>query len=248
MLCTLSKIYERLISDQLSEYFSHNFHNFLSAFRPSYGYQTTLLRIVEDWKEALDKDVYVGAILMDLSKAFDCLPHDLLIAKLEACGVSQGSCKLLESYLGQRNQRVKIGEFFSTWSTIINGVPQGSTLGPLLFNVFMSDIFYFIKHCSMYNYADDNTLSYCHKILEILKSVLQQESTILLDWFGDNQMQEMKDIQITNVNIKCEDNMKLLGVELDFKLNFDMQITKMCKKMFQVDTSVVVLFVLCLGV
>ena len=247
MLCTLSKIYERLISDQLSEYFSHNFHNFLSAFRPSYGCQTTLLRSVEDWKEALDKDVYVGAILMDLSKAFDCLPHDLLIAKLEAYGVSQGSCKLLESYLGQRHQRVKIGEFFSTWSTIINGVPQGSILGPLLFNVFMNDIFYFIKHCSMYNYADDNTLSYCHKIFEILKSVLQQESTILLDWFGDNQMQanpdkfqaisvgkktyaEMKGIQVTNVNIKCEDNVKLLGVELDYKLNFDMQITKMCKK------------------
>ena len=99
----------------------------------------------------------------------------------------------------------------------------------------------------MYNYADDNPLSYCHKILEILKSVLQQESTILLDWFGDNQMPanpdkvqaisvgkktyaEMKDIQIANVNIKCEDNVKFLGVELDYKLNFDMQITKMCKK------------------
>ena len=144
---------------------------------------------MEDWKEALDKDMYVGAVLMDLSKAFDCLPHDLLVAKLEAYGVSQGSCKLLESYLGQRHQRVKIGDFFSTWSKIIKGVPQGSILGPLLFNIFINDIFYFLKYCSMYNYADDNTLSYCHKILDILKSVLQQESIILLDWFGTNNKQ-----------------------------------------------------------
>ena len=247
ILPILSKIYERLISDQLSEHFNKIFHNFLSAFRPAYGCQTTLLRIVEDWKEALDKDMYVGAVLMDLSKAFDCLPHDLLVAKLEAYGVSQGSCKLLESYLGQRHQRVKIGDFFSTWSKIIKGVPQGSILGPLLFNIFMNDIFYFLKYCSMYNYADDNTLSYCHKILDILKSVLQQESIILLDWFGTNQMQanpakfqaisvgkktyaEMKNIQIAEVNITCEENVKLLGVELDYKLNFDTQITKMCKK------------------
>ena len=247
ILPTLSKIYERLISDQLSEHFNKIFHNFLSAFRPAYGCQTTLLRIVEDWKEALDKDMYVGAVLMDLSKAFDCLPHDLLVAKLEAYGVSQGSCKLLESYLGQRHQRVKIGDFFSTWSKIIKGVPQGSILGPLLFNIFMNDIFYFLKYCSMYNYADDNTLSYCHKILDILKSVLQQESIILLDWFGTNQMKanpdkfqaisvgkktnaEMKNIQIAEVNITCEENVKLLGVELDYKLNFDTQITKMCKK------------------
>ena len=102
ILPTLSKIYERRISDQLSEHFNKIFHNFISAFRPAHGCQTVLLRIVEDRKEALDKDMYVGAVLMDLSKAFDCLPHDLLVEKLEAYAVFQGSCKLLESYLGQR--------------------------------------------------------------------------------------------------------------------------------------------------
>ena len=89
----------------------------------------------------------------------------------------------------------------------------------------------------MYNYADDNTLSYCHKILDIHKSVLQQESIIiLLDWFGTNQMQanpdkfqaisegkktyaEMKHIQIAEVNITCEETVKLLGVELDYEHN-----------------------------
>ena len=74
ILPSLSKIYERLLGDQITTHFNEIFHSYLSAFRTSYGCQTTLLRIVEDWKEALDKNLYVGAILMDLSKAFDCLP------------------------------------------------------------------------------------------------------------------------------------------------------------------------------
>ena len=94
ILPTLSKIYERLLSKQLTEHFNSIFHDFLSAFRASYGCQTTLLRLVEDWKQALDNNMYVGAILMDLSKAFDCIHHDLLLAKLQAYGVSKHSCNL----------------------------------------------------------------------------------------------------------------------------------------------------------
>ena len=77
---------ERLLSEQLTEHFNSVFHDFLSAFRASYGCQTTLLRLVEDWKQALDNNMYIGAILMDLSKAFDCIPHDHLLAKLQAYG------------------------------------------------------------------------------------------------------------------------------------------------------------------
>ena len=76
ILPTLSKLYERVISDQLTSYFENIFNPFLAAFRPTFGCQTTLLRLVEDWKKALDDNLYVGAILMDLSKAFNCLPHD----------------------------------------------------------------------------------------------------------------------------------------------------------------------------
>ena len=84
ILPTISKIYERAIHDQLTTFFDNIFSPFLAAFRRGFGCQTTLLRLVEDWKLALDQHKCVAAILMDLSKAFDCLPHRLLLAKLEA--------------------------------------------------------------------------------------------------------------------------------------------------------------------
>ena len=88
--------------------------------------------------------MYVAAILMDLSKAFDCLPHNILLSKLAAYGLSGDSIKLLENYLSNRRQQVKIGDSLSGWSDIQKGVPQGSILRPLLFNVFINDIFYFV--------------------------------------------------------------------------------------------------------
>jgi retron-type reverse transcriptase len=109
---------------------------------------------------ALDDNKFIAAILMDLSKAFDCLPHNLLMLKLEAYGLSENSLKLLKSYLENRRQRIKIGNNYSEWDTLIKGVPQGSILDPVLFNVFINDIFHFVQDSTIYNYADDNALSY----------------------------------------------------------------------------------------
>ena len=90
ILPTISKLYERTIHDQLTEFFDNIFSLFLAAFRKGFGCQTTLLRLIEDWKTSLDQHTSVAAILMDLSKAFDCLPHELLLAKLEAYGLTGG--------------------------------------------------------------------------------------------------------------------------------------------------------------
>ena len=87
-----------------SLHFENIFHSFLAAFRPTFGCQTTLLRLVEDWKKVLDENLYIGAILMDLSKAFDCLPHDLIIEKLKPYGLTELSCQLMHSYLSGRKK------------------------------------------------------------------------------------------------------------------------------------------------
>ena len=114
------------------------------------GCQSTLLRLVEDWRKALDSHKYVAAILMDLTKAFDCLPHSLLLGKLSAYGLSDKSCSLVSNYLSNRKQRVKLGPHYSEWVNIVRGVPQGSILGPLLFNVVINDIFHFLdKSCPL---------------------------------------------------------------------------------------------------
>ena len=250
ILPTTSKIFERVIHEQLSEYLDDMFNPFLAAFRKGYGCQTTLLRLLEDWRSALDKHEYVAAILMDLSKAFDCLPHNLLLAKLQAYGVSQDAVKLIESYLSDRSQQIRMGSNTSDWENLTKGVPQGSILGPLLFNVFINDIFYIVEKCSLYNYADDNTLAYIHKKIGILHQVLVKESLSLIQWFENNLMKANPDkfqaicvgkrtfdaitsFQLGNTKITCEDKVSLLGVTLDVQLNFKDHISQICTKASQ---------------
>ena len=113
--------------------------------------------MLERWKKALDKSKIAGAILTDLSKAFDCLNNELLIAKLEAYGFSHTSLAYIYSYLSGRKQRTKVNNALSSWSNIEDGVLQGSILGPLLFNIYINDIFYFVSFGNITNYDDDNT-------------------------------------------------------------------------------------------
>ena len=131
----------------------------LSAYKRNYSTQHVLLRLIENWRHCLDENKVVGAVVMYLSKAFDCLSHELLITKLEAYGFNENTIKLVYSYLTNRKQSIKIKGSLSTLKCILSGVPQGSILGPILFNIFINNLFYFVGEENIHNFADDNTVS-----------------------------------------------------------------------------------------
>ena len=188
LLNTFSKFYETVIKDQLVLSMESYFSPMESAYRKNYSTQHVMTRLVEEWREHLDKNFVVGAVLTDLSKAFDCLAHDLLIAKLVAYGFSDTALRYIYWYLSNRKQCVRINNKFSNYQKIISGVPQGSILGPIFFNLSTNDIFFFVSDVSLHNFADDNTLSaFAEKILELI-DILQSGSEIVIDWFKNNKM------------------------------------------------------------
>ena len=119
--------------------------------------------MVEEWKTAVDKGGVFAALLTDLSKAFDCIPHDLIIAKLAAYDFDTNALKLTHNYLYNKKQRVKINSAYSIWKDIFFSVPQGSIVRPLLFNIHLCDLFCFLENIDIASYTDDNTLYLAQK-------------------------------------------------------------------------------------
>ena len=135
----ISKVYERILFKQIGTFIDNFFSNFQCSFREGYSTQQCLLALIEKWKSPVNKGKSFGAFLPDLTKAFDCLPYDLLIAKLYSYGFSLNAIQLIHSYLCNRRKRTKINESCSSREEILVAVPQGSISGPLLFNIFMRD-------------------------------------------------------------------------------------------------------------
>ena len=242
ILSPISKIYERILYNQLYNTFDDILSMSQCGFRKGFSAQHCLIVMLEKFKESIDKNGSWGALLTDLSKAFDCLLHELLIAKLEAYGFDYISLKLMYSYLNSRYQRVRINSKYSSWSEITCGVPQGSILGPLLFNIYLTDLFLFVSP-NICNYADDNSPYNTSKDSESVISHLENEAKLLLQWLQNNAFKANPDKSHLLLNsiddisafiggheIKNSNVVKLLGISIDNELKFNEHVSKLCKK------------------
>ena len=160
LLPTISKIFERIIHSQLQEYFNSN--NLLAeqqyGFRPNYSTEYTAVKLVDHISNTMDGHKIPGTIFIDLSKAFDPLSYDILLYKLKFYGISGLEHKLIASYLSNRKQYVMFNNKNSEFTEIRTGVPQGSILGPLLFNIYINDSFKVSNKLNFIMYTDDTTI------------------------------------------------------------------------------------------
>ena len=129
-----------------------------------------------------------GTLLMDLSKAYDCVNHKLVIAKLAADGLKESSLGLIQNYLLRRRQRVKIDSFLSGWLDIVLGVPEGSTLRPILLIIFINDLLHYINEVDVCNLADDRTLYKCGAGLELVSHKFEVDGNIAIHWLKNNDI------------------------------------------------------------
>jgi len=219
-----------------------------SGFRPHHSTQSSLIRLVDQLQQKIDKGETNAAVFIDTSKAFDSVSHQRLILKLKNLGVEGSELQWFTSYLTGRQQIVRVGKSLSPPLYIKTGVPQGSILGPLLFLVYINDLPDIFTSASVNLYADDTVIYAAGKSEKQLESVINEEMAKLTEWFQRNQLQlnqkktvlmlfgtkanvdRMRNLKITvgSEQIGTSESTKYLGVTLDSCLGFDSHIEKTC--------------------
>ena len=213
------------------------------GFRKGLGTQHCLLVMIEKLRKIRDDKRVFAAVFTDLLKAFDCISHELLIAKLNAYRFDVKSLKFILAYFTNRKQKTKIGSSFSDFLNILFGVPQGSILGPLLFIIYICDLFMEYDAIKFANYADDTTpCTYGQSFDEIIVK-LETDMSNICEWFHHNGFKANpgkfhfllspfveRPVKIMGSTIKASKEEVLLGVRIDSDLTFKEYVTSICSK------------------
>ena len=157
ILPTLSKVYERLIYNLMYPYSDKHFSKFQYDFRKGFNAQHCLITVIKNWYRSVDAAGQAGALLTSICKVFDCIDHNLLVTKYFAYGFDKNSLYFIYLYLKRRKKRSKINSSYSEFAGILFGVHKGSTMGPLLFNIYICDLFLEDNDIDISDYPDDNT-------------------------------------------------------------------------------------------
>ena len=217
ILPVLSKIFERVTLNQLTQYFEK--HDLLTGFQHAYrkfhGTVTCLFELLNEIYQLIDNKNKVAIVSLDLSKAFDTINHQLLIQKLKSFNLKSNATDFLQSYLSNRMQVTKLDRFTSTFEEVKSGVPQGSILGPFLFLCFVNDLPDVFKNvCKFMAYADDTQLLVFDKDLEGLKEKVKNVIDLAQNWYNKNGMKNNSSkSEILVISTKKTDKLKINVIE-----------------------------------
>ena len=253
LLSVFSKIYEKCIYSRIYHYLIQNnlIYSKQFGFRASYSTNHAIISLTEYIRSKLDAGEYVCGVFVDLEKAFDTVHHDILCDKLKAYGLRGNINNLIKSYLSDRKQYVSINGIDSGVKDVTCGVPQGSSLGPLLFLIYINDFRACLSETGCGHFADDTFIVFSSKTPKTIETIVNFELKSVVTWLRLNKLSlnaskteliffrsnhhplnyDKISIKLNGLKLIPVDYIKYLGMYIDKHLNWNTHIDELCKKL-----------------